>query len=138
MAAWKTDTPAMIWPVIIPGIDIKPRIDIPLMVGSIATRTDSIAIGFAASHRHAPYDSRVSMLSLCNLKYVKQADIARAVALMQLDNIMPTVGMNFVGFQKGVSDNPIFVPKMEIAMLLVPIETSTDSNWWLTIVMLID
>ncbi|KAG2184350.1 hypothetical protein INT44_009365 [Umbelopsis vinacea] len=106
MAACPTGAPAIICPVIIPGMEIRPRIDMPLMVGSMAVRTDSMAIGFAASHRHAP-----------------------AVALIQLETIIPTVGMNFVGFQNGVSFNPILVPAMEMAIVLTPTETKTERNF---------
>lgn len=99
------------------------------MVGNIATRTDSTAIGLAASHRQAPYERRVSMLSLCTRKCVKHADIPRAVALIQFDTIIPTVGMNLVGFQNGLSFRPILVPAIEIAIVLTPTDTKTERNY---------
>lgn len=55
--------------------------------------------------------------------------MASAVALMQLETIIPTVGMNFVGFQNGVSFNPILVPAIEMAIVLTPTETKTERNF---------
>jgi hypothetical protein len=59
----------------------------------------------------------------------KQDDIPSAVALIQLETIIPTVGMNFVGFQNGLSFNPILVPAIEMAMVLTPTETKTERNF---------
>jgi hypothetical protein len=42
---------------------------------------------------------------------------------------MPIVGMNLVGFQNGVSDNPNLVPMIDIAMVLVPTDTNTERNY---------
>lgn len=56
--------------------------------------------------------------------------MASAVALMQFETIIPTVGMNFVGFQNGDSFNPILVPAIEMAIVLTPTETKTERNFY--------
>lgn len=98
--AFQIGAPPNICPVMVPGIVIKPTMDMRLIVGSIASRTASMAMDLEASKRVAPKERYVSIRLWFEVSSDKHAFKLTAMELAVMPSNKPMDGMKTSGNQK--------------------------------------